>query len=169
MLNSIEAGADWPEEMNEARAAFMAKDEEDKLNPLAYRVLLMLPVVYRMWARARLAHLQPWIAKWATPEMLAGIEGQGAEEAAIITALVLEHCRMKRQEFTSGAADVYKFFDQAQRDLLFDVLETAGMPQGVLGAYRSFLEKWLSTRQFQVALAKRTRNQRAYPKGILFR
>ena len=91
MLNKFDAGADWPEEMNEARAAFMAKVENDMFDPLAYRVLLMLPAVYMMWTRTRLAHLTPWIAEWATPEMYAGIEGQGAEEAAFSTALLLNN------------------------------------------------------------------------------
>ena len=48
MLNEIEQGAKWPKEMNKARAAFMSKDEDDVLNPLANRVLLMLPSVYRL-------------------------------------------------------------------------------------------------------------------------
>ena len=77
----------------------MAKDENDLLNPLAYRVLLMLPAVYRMCSRTRLAHLQPWIEEWSTPEMYAGIERQGAEEVAFSTALLLEHCRMTGKEF----------------------------------------------------------------------
>ena len=100
MLNSIEEGAEWPKQMNKARAAFMAKDENDKLNPLSHRVLLMLPGVYRLWSRTRLAHLQPCIAKWATPEMFAGVEGHGAEEAAYSTALLLEHCKLKGVDFT---------------------------------------------------------------------
>ena len=131
MLNAIENGADWPAQMNEARAAFMCKDEEDALNPHAYRVLLMLPAIYRLWGRTRLAHLQPWISEWATPEMFAGIEGQGAEEAAYSTALFLEHCKLSKTEFTGGAADIYKFFDQVQRDLLYDLLEKAGTGESI--------------------------------------
>ena len=72
--------------------------------------------------------------------MFAGIEGQWAEEAAFSTALLLEHCRMKGQELTGGAADVYKLFDQIQRDLLYEILNKAGMPAGVLGAYKIFIE-----------------------------
>ena len=91
MLNAIEDGAEWPVQMNQSRAAFMSKDEDDALNPLAYRVLLMLPSIYRLWGRARLDHMQPWVAEWTTPEMFAGVEGQGAEEAAYSTALLVEH------------------------------------------------------------------------------
>ena len=68
--------------------------------------------------------------------MFAGTEGQGAEEAAYSTALLLENCRLKGQEFAGGAADVYKFFDQVQRDLLFELLSAAGMPTGILAAYK---------------------------------
>ena len=109
MLNAIEKGAERPAQMNKSRAAFMCKAEEVALNPLAYRVLLMLPAIYRLWGRTRLAHLQPWVAEWATPDMYAGTEGQGAEEAAYRTALLIEHCRLTGQEFTGGAADIYIF------------------------------------------------------------
>ena len=121
MFNRIEGGANWPTQMNESRAAFMAKDEDDELNPLAYRVLLMLPAIYRLWGRTRLAHLQPWVAEWTTPEMFAGVEGQGAEEAAYSTALFLEHCHLHHKAFTGGAADIFKFFDQVQRKLLYKI------------------------------------------------
>ena len=119
MFNCIEDGANWPTQMNESRAAFMSKDEDDEWNPLAYRVLLMLPAIYRLWGRTRLAHLQPWVAEWTTPEMFAGVEGQGAEEAAYSTALFLEHCHMHNKAFTGGAADLFNFFDQVQRKLLY--------------------------------------------------
>ena len=72
--------------------------------------------------------------------MFAGVEGAGAEEAACITALQIEHCRLHDVEFTGGAADIYKFLDQVQRDLLFRLLEEAGMPKGVLEADRRFLD-----------------------------
>ncbi len=59
LFNIIEKGGRWPHQMETARAAFMAKDEDDPLNPLAYRVLLMLPSAYRLWTRTRLRHMQP--------------------------------------------------------------------------------------------------------------
>ena len=39
-----------------------------------------------------------------------------------------------------GAADIHKFFDQIQRWLVYEIVETAGMPKTVLTAYRNFLE-----------------------------
>lgn len=59
MMNTIEQGAEWHEALRSAQSAFLAKDAEDALNPLAYRVLLMLPSVYRTLAHVRLKHLKP--------------------------------------------------------------------------------------------------------------
>ena len=53
MLNMIEEGAEWPEQTKTSRAASLSKDENDVLNPLAYRVLLMMPYVHRLWGRGR--------------------------------------------------------------------------------------------------------------------
>ena len=64
LLNAIENGADWPDTTSVARASFLAKDLDSTMEPLNYRVLLMLPTIYRLWTRVRLSHLQPWIAKW---------------------------------------------------------------------------------------------------------
>ena len=59
MLNEIERGKAWPSQMHNARAAFLPKEATNSQDPLEYRVLLMLPAVYRMWAKARLKHLAP--------------------------------------------------------------------------------------------------------------
>ena len=43
LLSLIEERAEWPEQTKLSRTVFLSKDENDLLNPLAYRVLLMLP------------------------------------------------------------------------------------------------------------------------------
>ena len=140
MLNMIEDGSPWPEQLEKARATFLAKDPDNALDPLAYRVILMLPSTYRMWAKARLRHLQPWIAGWSMEEMYAGVEGRGAGDAAYSTAVLLEWCKLHGEEYTGGAADIYKCFDQILRPLLFKILHEAGMPEKALSPYRRFLD-----------------------------
>ena len=112
-----------------------------ELNPLAYRVLLMLSGAYRMWSKTRLRHMQPWVQSWTLPEMFAGVEGKGAEDAAYATALLGEWCELTNTDFSGGSADVFKCFDQIVRPLLQEVLGIAGMPIEVLRAYMGFLEK----------------------------
>ena len=80
MLNTIESGAEWPDDLCNGRAAYLSKDELHTDDPLAYRVLLILPVVYRRWATVRLQHMQDWTYSWQLPQMFVGVEGAGAEE-----------------------------------------------------------------------------------------
>ena len=111
-----------------ARAAFLANEEDSDMDPLDYRVLLMLSSIYRLYGKVRLAQLQPWIDSWNMPEIYAGIEGKGAADAAYATALEIEHCRVTGTRYTGGAADIYKCFDQVRRDNVYRILEEAGMP-----------------------------------------
>ena len=83
LLNDVEKGAPWPEQLTNARAAFLSKDPDDELNPLAYRVLLMLAALHRMWPNTRLRHMTPWIAEWCLEEMFAGLEGKGAHRCSL--------------------------------------------------------------------------------------
>jgi hypothetical protein len=83
MFNMIEGGAKWPDNTTVARAAFMAKEEESDMDPLDYRVLLMLSTAYRTYAKTRLEHLHPWVDSWALDEVYAGIEGQMGQRCSL--------------------------------------------------------------------------------------
>ena len=141
LLNMVEEGADWPEQLKVARATFLPKNPEERFDPLEYRVLLMLPAVYRLWSKTRRGHLQPWVAAWAEPEMYAGVEGKGAGDAAYTSALLVEWCKMTGAEFSGGSADIYKCSDQILRPLVRKVLGEAGMPTMIIDTYMKFLEK----------------------------
>ena len=49
LFNLIESGCSWPKMLTSARAAFLAKEEDSDMDPLAHRVLLMLAAVCRLW------------------------------------------------------------------------------------------------------------------------
>ena len=61
LFNLIEDGGSWPDMLTMGRAAFLAKEEDSDMDPMDYRVLLMLSPVYRVYGKVRLAPLQPWI------------------------------------------------------------------------------------------------------------
>ena len=106
--------------------------------PLAYRILLVLPTVYRKWASARLAAMEDWIGTWATPEMFAGIKGKGAQDGWYDTAIAFELANAHGLPVTGAAADIHKCFDQIQRQVVYKTAEMAGMPKGILHAYKAF-------------------------------
>ena len=74
-------------------------------------------------------------------DIYAGVEGQGAADAAYETVIRMELSRLRGEVCTGGAADVYKYFDQIQRQLLYRVMKEAGMPARVREAYQHFQDK----------------------------
>ena len=106
----------------------LSKDPDDPFNPLAYRLLLITPILYRAWAKLRLVHLQPWIASWALDNMYGGIQGVGASEAWFATSIDVEWALISGTPLIGGALDLYKCFDQIMRPLLYSVLRIAGLP-----------------------------------------
>ena len=140
LLDMVESGRPWPQDLQHAKAAFMEKDAGNNHDPLAYRVLQVLPVLYRRWATMRLADLEAWAKEWQMEGMYAGVPGKGALDGAYEAALTIEFCRITGTQVTGGASDIYKCFDQVNRHLVYGILEEAGCPKGVITAYRAFQE-----------------------------
>eukprot|EP00969_Alexandrium_andersonii_P083245 3672683-Alexandrium_andersonii.AAC.1 len=100
------------------------------MDPLAFRGLLILPTVYRTWAKVRLRQLSPWIRSWAPPHLFSGLKGRGAQDAWISTALDVESCRVWSQDIAVTAFDMFKAFDQLCRPLLYCLMLQSGWPVG---------------------------------------
>ena len=139
-LNVVEEGAKWPDSATAARAALLPERKAFSVDPLEHRVLFMPSTTYRAWAKIRLKHIQPWIEEWRLDENYSGVEGLGAADAAYETAIKLELRRLKKEDFSGGAADIFKCFDQINRPLVYKLLKKAGLPEKVLRAYQNFQE-----------------------------
>ena len=59
VLRQIEAAGGWPQGLFDASIAMTPKAESDSTQ-LGQHLLCVLPVVYRLWASVRLAHVQDW-------------------------------------------------------------------------------------------------------------
>ena len=69
-----------------------------------------------------------------------GVPGQGAVDAWYQTLMDVELMLLDGTPFCGGAADIHKFFDQILREMVYKVVEDAGMPKQVVDAYRNYLE-----------------------------
>ena len=85
--NEIEEGASWPETF--AEGLLLSNDARRDMDPLGYRVLLMLPTVYRLSAKTRMYPLAPWVETWALGERYARNGGQGGGEDTAYAKAVL--------------------------------------------------------------------------------
>ena len=58
--------------------------------PLTFKTLTILALLYRTWAAARLEDLGHWAQSWPTPDMFAVMEGTDAAMGAFRSAVVRE-------------------------------------------------------------------------------
>ena len=99
LLTLIDAVHPWPSQLLHARAHMLSKDPDAPFNPLAHLLLLITPILYRVWAKLRLLHLPAWIASWALDNMYGGIQGIGASEAWFATSIDIEWALVSNTPF----------------------------------------------------------------------
>ena len=116
--------------------AMIPKTDGDA-TPLGQRPLSVLPIVYRVWASARMGQLEDWFKSWVPDSVFSAVGCRGSVEAWYTSALDIE-------EVLSGAsdshlhlfvADVIKSFDSVDRKILDWVLSCLGLPGRFRHAY----------------------------------
>ena len=168
MLHRIEHGARWPDALLHARAAYLAKDKDKPYEPLAYRVLMLTPIVCRRYASTRLRHIKPWVREWAMDCMFAGVENLSAQEAWYHTSLLIEHARISGEPVAGATIDIFKCFDQVPRELLYRIIEAAGCPKQLITAYRSYQENVIGHNSILGTCGKGTDKRCGIPQGCPF-
>ena len=106
LLNLVEQGKPWPDQLLYSRAHLLSKNPEDTLNPLEYRFLMITSSIYRLWGKTRLKHLAPWITLWRLPNMYGGLQGAGADDAWYSTSLEVEHALLHTLPLAGAIADL---------------------------------------------------------------
>ena len=136
ILILVEHTGVWPDGLLDAYIAIVPKTDGDAA-PLGQRPLSVLPVVYRIWASARMVQLESWFKSSVPDSVFSAWGGRGSVEAWYTTALDIE-------EVLSGAvdshvhlfvADVVKSFDTGDRGILDSVLSSLGLPAWFRHAY----------------------------------
>ena len=136
ILTKVEDLGVWPDGLLDAYITMIPKTDGDA-TPLGQRPLSALPVVYRIWASARMGHLHGWVKSWVPNSVFSAGGGRGSVEAWYTSALDIE-------EVLSGAADshvhlfvadVVKSFDTVDRGILDRVLSNLGLPGWFRHAY----------------------------------
>ena len=139
ILAKVEELGVWPDGLLDAYITMIPKVDGDA-TPLGQRPLSVLPVVYRIWASARMIQLEPWFRSWVPPCVFSAGGGRSSVQAWFTTALDIE-------EVLSGivegdvhifVADVIKSFDTVDRGILDRVLSSLGLPGWFRHAYFEF-------------------------------
>ena len=129
VLRQIEAAGRWPQGLLDAYIAMSPKAKGDS-TPLGQCPFCVLPVVYRLWASVRLAHLKEWFCSWVPDSVFSAGKGVSSVDAWYATSIdieeVLSHTR--HSDFHIFVADVVKSFDTVDRDILDCALGRLGLP-----------------------------------------
>ena len=122
ILSKVEESGGWPESLLDVHIALIPKADGDATQ----RPLSVLPVVYRIWASARMVQLEGWFQSWVLGLVFCAGGGRSSVEAWFSIAQDIE-------EVLSGAAepdihlfvaDVIKSFDTVDRAILGQVLSS---------------------------------------------
>ena len=129
ILSGVEDIGGWLNGLLDAYIAMIPKTDGDAA-PLGQRPLSVLPVVWRIWASARMCQLEEWFRSLVRDSVFSAGGGRGSVEAWYATTLDIE-------EVLTGAADshvhlfvadVLKSFDTVDRGVLDRVLSSLGLP-----------------------------------------
>ena len=139
VLRQIETTGQWPQGLLDAYIAMIPKAEGDS-TPLGQRPLCVLPVVYRLWASVRLAHLKEWFYSWVPDSVFSAGKGVSSVDAWYATAVDIEEVLSQagHSDFHIFVADVVKSFDTVDRDILDCTLGRLGLPAWFRKVYFSF-------------------------------
>ena len=86
ILTLVEDTGVWPGVLLDAYIAMIPKTDGDATS-LGQRPLSVLPVVYRVWASARMVQLEGWFKSWVPDSFFSAGGGRGSVEAWYTTAL----------------------------------------------------------------------------------
>ena len=103
--------------------------------------MCVLPVVYRLWASVRLAHLKEWFYSWVPDSVFSAGKGVSSVDAWYATAIDIEEVLSQagHSDFHIFVADVVKSFDTVDRDILDCTLGRLGLPAWFRRVYFSFI------------------------------
>ena len=167
-FNEIERGAPWPAHMLEARAVFLSKDPNKTMDPLAYRILKITSGWYRKWGTVRNRQLQGWVHTWDNNAFNSGVPGKGAHDAWMQTALMNEINRLSGLDTAGGSVDIYKCFDQVDRELIYLLAEEAGMPKRILDPYFRYIDNLNIRYQTAKVIGQPHRDVCSIPQGCRY-
>ena len=150
ILTKVEDVGVWPDGLLGAHIAMIPKTDGDA-TPLGQRPLSVLPIVYRIWASARMVQLDGWFKSWVPASVFSAGSGRGSVEAWYTSSLDIEEVLtgVVDSDVHLFDADAIKSFDTVDRRILDRVLSSLGLP----GWFRHFYFEYHAHVRLRLKLA----------------
>ena len=129
ILSKVEEIGVWPERLLDAYIALIPKTDGDATH-LGQRPLSVLPVVYRIWASARMVQLEDWFQSWVPDLVFSAGGGRSSVEDWYTSVLDIEEVLsgVVDSDIHLFVADANKSFEAVDRSILDKVFSSLGLP-----------------------------------------
>ena len=146
-------------------AVFFLKLGEAPTEIISYRVLLMVSILYCVWAKIRVRQFDKCASEWTLDGMHAAAPGTGAEDASMILAVRLEHAISKAYALAGGCTDLRQAFDRIWRQHIYPIVSIAGAPRAVHLVDAMFQGSIIIHNSYSTGCGRERRRMRSIPQG----
>ena len=136
LCHLIEQTGRWPEALSLGLITPIVKDELRPLTAGNTRPITVMPLLYRLWASARVRQLLDWQQQWISPCVYSYRPEHGCEDAWLEEALRVEKALLSGEPLCGLSIDLAKAFDSLPQSILLMLAEEVGMDANVLRALR---------------------------------
>jgi hypothetical protein len=137
LFKAVELAGKWPEGLLGGIICLLPKAgvQASTNSPLEARPVVLLPLLYRLWAYKRGREIGEWLKQH-------GMDGlpdssRSAEAYGLLLAAELEQALVLDDPLLAACTDQSKAYDMVDLELLQYLMERSGLPQGITGPMMS--------------------------------
>ena len=137
IFKAVELAGKWPEGLMGGIMCLLPKAgvQASTNSPLEARPVVLLPLLYRLWAYKRRREIGEWLKQH-------GMDGlpdssRSAEAYGLLLAAELEQALVLDDPLLAACTDQSKAYDMVDLELLQYLMERSGLPQGITGPMMS--------------------------------
>ena len=150
LFEAVEAVGRWPDALRGGVVCLLPKGGRQATTgtPLEARPVVLLPMLYRIWAHKRGHEM----AAWLTANGMEGLEdpSRSAEDYGMLLAADLERALVEDEALLAACVDQSKAYDNLRLDLLAYLLAGSGVPPEV---WRPIVNMAMAPRRIKVLTA----------------
>ena len=132
--DAIEATGVWPAALCWAGITLIPKEHSG--DPMDLRPISVMPVIYRLWASARMRCCLPWQEKWIHASQHGSRARHGVSDALASLMLQFESADVYNLNLIGVTVDYAKAFDSIPIDITFAIMERLGMDPHIMSPLR---------------------------------
>ena len=138
LFRCLEDGADWPIQLVTGFVCPLPKVEQAD-TASQYRPIVLISLLYRLWASASFRGFLPFLAARISPHIFGYVQGRRAMDVWALIQVALEVAHATSQPVSGYCLDIIKCFNRLPREPLLTLLQHLGLSSSTVLAWRNAL------------------------------